>query len=220
MKNIMIIYMNDEKYILKIITMGDANSGKTLLCNRICNSAADRGYMPTIGVEFSSTDLEINDLNIKLQLWDTAGQECFAPIVRSYYKNIVGIFFIIDLTSQNSIKNIDFWLDEFNSNRVPDCETIVLALGNKIDCDDRIISYEDISDIFKKKNIDYMEISAKNKDNVEKSKLFLINKILNTFDIDNHPGIRTRDLSKSIIVKSRNTCNYLNNENPTCCPVS
>ena len=220
MKNIMIIYMNDEKYILKIITMGDANSGKTLLCNRICNSRIDRGYMPTIGIEFCSTDLVINDLNIKLQLWDTAGQECFAPIVRSYYKNIVGIFFMIDLTSQKSIKNIDFWLDEFETNRMHDCKTIILALGNKIDCDERLISYEDISEIFKNKNIDYMEISAKNKNNVEESKLFLINKILNTFDIDNHPGIRTRDLSKSLIIKKRDSCSYLYDENPNCCLIS
>ena len=220
MKNITIIYMDDEKYILKIITLGDANSGKTLLCNRICNSAPDRGYMPTIGVEFSSTDLVINDLNIKLQLWDTAGQECFAPIVRSYYKNIVGIFFMIDLTSQKSIKNIDFWLEEFNLNRILDCETIILALGNKIDCNDRVISHKEISDIFKKKNIDYMEISAKNKNNVENAKLFLIHKILNTFDIDNHPGIRKRDLSKSIIIKRRDSCSYLYDESPNCCTIN
>ena len=101
--------MNEDKYIFKIITMGDANSGKTLLCSRMCKTVPERGYMPTIGVEFSSVELTYQDKCIKMQLWDTAGQECFAPIVRNYYKKIAGIFFVIDLTSERSIKNIDYW---------------------------------------------------------------------------------------------------------------
>jgi len=217
--------MDNEKYIFKIITMGDANSGKTMLCNRICKKNEENGYHPTIGIEFNSIDMVYNDKNIKLQMWDTAGQECFAPIVRNYYKKILGIFFVIDLTSDLSIKNIDYWLNEFEENRVRDCETIIIAFGNKIDCENRVISYEKISGIFEKKGIDYFEISAKNNENVQSSLLFFLDKVFTTFDINDHPGIYLRNLMNDINVKSnkkysRNSCSYLVDDQKPCCNIS
>ena len=209
--------MNDDKYIFKIITIGDANVGKTLLCNRICKKREDLNYMPTIGIEFNSTEVKFNDKNIKLQLWDTAGQECFAPIVRNYYKNIVGIFFVIDLTSNHSIEHIDFWLNEYNTYRAQDCESIIIAFGNKTD-KDRVISYEEISKIFKNKNIDYFEISAKKNENIKESIDFFLNKVMNTFDIDNHNGIYLRNLSNTMRIKKRESCSY--DEDPNCCFIS
>lgn len=212
--------MNEDKYIFKIITMGDANSGKTLLCSRMCKTVPERGYMPTIGVEFSSVELTYQDKCIKMQLWDTAGQECFAPIVRNYYKKIAGIFFVIDLTSERSIKNIDYWLQEYEKNRYEDCETIILALGNKIDCEKRIISYKDISNIFKKKNIDYFEISAKKSENIKYVQYFMVDKILKNFDINNHPGIIQRKLPNDIRIKNRDSCSYLIEDQKSCCNIS
>jgi small GTP-binding protein len=197
------VYM--ERYIFKIITMGDANSGKTALCCKICETYEDLGYMPTIGIEFNRINMEVNDTKITLQLWDTAGQECFAPIIRNYYKNIVGIFFVIDLTCEKSVENIDYWLNEFDKNRIPTCETVIIALGNKIDLENRVISYDEISQIFKEKNIDYFEISAKKNTNVEEFKMFFINKIMDKFDLDNHPGIYQKNNNKLIVRKCSDT---------------
>ena len=155
-----------------------------------------------------------------MQLWDTAGQECFAPILRNYYKKIAGIFFVIDLTSEKSIKNISYWLNEYEKHKYEDCESIILALGNKIDCKKRVISYKDISNIFKKKNIDYFEISAKKSENIELIKYFMIDKILDNFDIDNHPGIIHRKNPNEINIKDRTSCSYINKEQTTCCNIS
>tara|TARA_Y100000389_G_scaffold172951_1_gene181787 strand:+ start:1582 stop:2223 length:642 start_codon:yes stop_codon:yes gene_type:complete len=213
--------MDNEIYIFKTITMGDANSGKTLLCQRLCKQREDLHYSATIGIEFNSINFKYNDKYIKLQLWDTAGQECFAPVVRSYYKNILGIFFVIDLTSQRSINNIDFWLEEFNNHRSQNCETIIIALGNKIDRKDRIISYEKIKSIFDKKNIDYFEISAKNNENVMESRDFFLNKVFKTIDINNHKGIHFRNLEKDMIsVKHRDSCAYLCEDQQSCCVIN
>jgi len=213
--------MNEEPLIFKIITMGNANSGKTLLCNRICNKREDLNYMPTIGIEFNSINMEFNDRNIKLQLWDTAGQECYAPIVRNYYKNILGLFFVIDLTSEESVKSIDFWLNEYNSYRAQNCESIIIAFGNKIDCKERVISYDEISKIFKEKKIDYFEISAKNNENISESIDFFLNKVFNNVDFDNHKGIYKRNYNKNnILIKKRDTCSYLYEENTSCCYIS
>ncbi len=213
--------MDNEIYIFKTITMGDANSGKTLLCQRLCKQREDLHYSATIGIEFNSINFKYNDKYIKLQLWDTAGQECFAPVVRSYYKNILGIFFVIDLTSQRSINNIDFWLEEFNNHRSQNCETIIIALGNKIDRKDRIISYEKIKSIFDKKNIDYFEISAKNNENLVESRDFFLNKVFKTIDINNHKGIHFRNLEKNMItIKNRDSCAYLCEDQQSCCVIN
>ena len=214
--------MDNEIYIFKTITMGDANSGKTVLSQRICKQNEDLNYSPTIGIEFNSVHLQYNDKKIKLQVWDTAGQECFAPIVRSYYKNILGIFFVIDLTSQRSINNIDFWLDEYNANRSENCETIIIALGNKRDDkQNRIISYEKIKNIFDKKNIDYFEISAKNNENIVESLDFFLKRVFSTIDINNHKGIHFRNLEKCMItVKQRDSCAYLCEDQKNCCVIN
>jgi small GTP-binding protein len=206
-----------ERFIFKIITMGDANVGKTALCCRICETHEDLGYMPTIGIEFNRINMDYNDTKITLQLWDTAGQECFAPIIRNYYKNIVGIFFVIDITCQKSIDKIDYWLEEFDKYRIQTCETIIIAIGNKIDLNDRVISYDKISQIFKKKNIDYFEVSAKNNINVTAAKMFLIDQIFDKFDLNDHPGIYQKNNNK-LIVKSRDTCSYVKND--SCCCIS
>ena len=149
-------------------------------------------------------------------MWDTAGQECFAPIIRNYYKNIVGLFFVIDLTCEKSIESIDYWLEEFDKNRIQTCETVIIAIGNKLDLE-RVISYDKISQIFKKKNIDYFEVSAKNDINVTETKMFLIKKIFDKFDLNNHPGIYQKNNNK-LIVKSRDTCSYIQND--SCCNIS
>ena len=213
--------MSDEnsKFIFKIITMGCANSGKTMLCNRICKGYEENGYNPTIGIEFFSKETSYQDKNILLQLWDTAGQECFAPIVKNYYKNIVGVFFVIDLTSDYSVKKINFWLNEFERNRNPNCETIIIAIGNKIDCKERVISFKDISEIFKKKNIEYREISAKNNENIEETVDFFLEKCFNEINIESHPGIHFRNRERKIVFndKRRDSCSYAE---VNCCSIS
>ncbi len=211
----------DEQYILKIITLGDANVGKTLISNRICGMHDDLTYMPTIGVEFNSTTMTYKDIFFKLQLWDTAGQECFAPIVRNYYKYIVGIFLVIDLTSQDSINSVEFWLNEYEKHRIKSCPTSIIAIGNKIDAKNRIKSYNEISAFFKKKRIPYIETSAKENKNVKKAVELLLDDILNKYDLDDHPGIHKRSEqhkrfggSNNIVVKNREYCNDNHNH---CC---
>lgn len=66
----------------------------------------------TIGVEFGSKTIDVNDKRIKLQIWDTAGQESFRSITRSFYRNASGIILMYDITSINTFVNCNEWLDE------------------------------------------------------------------------------------------------------------
>lgn len=177
-------YAND--YNIKIITIGNANSGKTSLIESFCTKKYLTTYEATIGVEFKSMVIKDNDLNYKLMFWDTAGQETFAPVIKSYYKNIAGIFYVIDLSDRRSIRKFDYWLNEFHKNKT--CDVKILVVGNKID-KNRVVSKEEINNLILKRRLDYIEVSVKTGENVEKALNILVKNIITGFDKDNHPGI-------------------------------
>lgn len=203
-------------YVIKLITLGEAGSGKTTLVSSFCNQVKPASYQPTIGVEFSVLYFQRGGKNLKLQFWDTAGQECFAPIVKSYYKNIAGVFYVVDLTDSRSLKKIDFWLDEFKNNC--NCETKMMVIGNKNDSKKRIMSKEEMEEKFREKNIFYIETSAKNNVNTEKALSKMIDYIIQNFELDNHPGISGGINRKKLVLKNRDTCSYV--EQPSCCVIS
>jgi len=202
-------------YVIKLITLGEAGSGKTTLVSSVCNQVKTPSYQPTIGVEFSVLYFQRGGKNLKLQFWDTAGQECFAPIVKSYYKNIAGVFYVIDLTSSRSLKNIDFWLNEFKN--YSNCETKMIVIGNKSDSKRRIISKEEMEEKFREKKLLYIETSAKNNVNTDIALSKMIDYIIKNFELDNHPGI-SGGKKKQLILKKRDTCSYM--EQASCCNIS
>ncbi len=119
-------------YVFKLIVVGDSGVGKTSLLNRICNNKVIEENTPTIGVEFQSKLQMIdNGEMVKCQMWDTAGQENFAPIIKTYYKGSAGAILCFDTTERNPIHKIDYWYDEIikNSSNVPQ----IIVVGTKID---------------------------------------------------------------------------------------
>ena len=190
-------------YCFKIILVGEANSGKTTLVNLFCDNSYRDYYDPTIGVEFMSTMINESEKNIKLQFWDTAGQQIFAPIIKQYYKNIAGMFYVIDLTNRTSIRKIDYWLNEYRRNKSENSPAYIVVIGNKCESNKRVISEKEITEIFKDKNIFYIETSALDNINVDKAKKTMINGIINNLDLNSHLGI----VNKNIV--------QLNNQTPT-----
>lgn len=202
-------------YVVKIITIGDAGGGKTTLISSFCDQVKSKNYQPTIGVEFNVLYYQRGGKKLKLQFWDTAGQECFAPIVRNYYKNIAGVFYVIDLTDSNSLKKIDYWLNEFNNHR--NCETHMVIIGNKCDSKKRIISKEEMEEKFREKNILYIETSAKNNINTKSALCKMVDYIIQNYELDNHPGISSGIKKNKLVLKNRDTCSYAEQR---CCAIS
>jgi small GTP-binding protein len=90
----------------------------------------------TIGVEFASRIIEIeHDTNVKLQIWDTAGQEAFRSVTRSYYRGAICVILVYDITRRKSFTNIKKWLEDvkdYGYNKV-----LTVLIGNKSDLDDK-----------------------------------------------------------------------------------
>ena len=99
-------------------------------------------YVPTISLDFFNRNVNINGKNIKVQIWDTAGQERFNSITQGYLRGLHGCFIIFDVTDRGSYNRLDMWIQFYNDfNQYK--ERIMIILGNKIDKEDRVVSYKE-----------------------------------------------------------------------------
>uniref|UniRef100_H3CXN5 RAB33A, member RAS oncogene family n=1 Tax=Tetraodon nigroviridis TaxID=99883 RepID=H3CXN5_TETNG len=122
--------------IFKIIVIGDSNVGKTCLTFRFTGGAFPDKTEATIGVDFREKAVEIEGETIKVQVWDTAGQEFRKSMVKHYYHNVHAVVFY-DVTNMASFCNLQTWIEECNSHRVSASVPRVLV-GNKCDLVDKI----------------------------------------------------------------------------------
>ena len=96
-----------KKIYFKIIIIGDSFVGKSCLTIKAAKNLFENYYTATVGFEFFTMLFKINSKIIRLQIWDTAGQETFRSITRAYYKNSVCAVLVYDITNQNTFENID-----------------------------------------------------------------------------------------------------------------
>ena len=130
-------------------------------------------YNITINVNFFSKEIQKNENKIRLQIWDTAGEERFKSITKTFYRNSAGCILVFDLTSPQSFEDVEFWrkefLDEIDSNEREQFPFVLL--GNKNDLKDSIeVKDEDIQKYCNEhNNMPYFSVSAKTGENVEKA---------------------------------------------------
>jgi|TARA_Y100000389_G_scaffold142041_1_gene139999 small GTP-binding protein len=155
--------MKPYDYLFKTIVVGDTNSGKTSLINNISNSNSNTQKLPTIGVDYASVITDHEGIKIKIQIWDTAGQEKFAPIIRSYYNAVCCVVFVFDLSEKKSFDNLNIWIDDVN-NHCKNENLIKILVGNKKD-ETSYISKENIQSFTEEHKLTYIETSAKTKEN-------------------------------------------------------
>ena len=156
------------KYILKILTIGDNNVGKSSIIEKYIDDKFDGNNKPTIGIDFKTKIIQKGNELIKLSIYDTAGEEKYRYLIKNYYNGANGILLIYDITNRNSFHNLNLWFEELEKNL--DLNNLYIYLiGNKADLiQEREVSYEEAKDFADKKNISYIEISAKTGDNINK----------------------------------------------------
>ena len=132
-------------YLFKVIVIGSIYSGKSALTERITSDRFITIYNNTIGVDFSSLLTTINNKDrVKIHIWDTAGNESFGPIIKSYYKGIAGAMIVFDVTNRESFNKVNYWYNELIENGDYDNKLPILLVGNKIDLKNKkVISKEE-----------------------------------------------------------------------------
>ena len=145
----------------KIIVIGDPGVGKSCLTGRAVKDKFDSQYAPTIGFEFLTYSVKIEGKIIKLQIWDTCGQEMYRSLISNFYRNASLAMMVYSIDSKESFIHINTWLKEVKIQSHPDVK--IILIGNKSDLEDkRSVTYEEAKK-FKEENqlLYFEETSAK-----------------------------------------------------------
>lgn len=156
--------------IFKIIIIGDSGVGKSCFFMQFTEGNFKDDHNVTIGVEYGARVLKVGDKLIKLELWDTAGQEAFRAITRSFYRNANGVILMYNLTRLDSFENLEDWLREVRTNSAPDIT--VLVVGNMLDLADEEREVETAAgeNFVKDNRLDgFTEASAKTSEHVNEA---------------------------------------------------
>jgi len=164
---------NRKKVLLKVIILGDSGVGKTSLMNRYVNQKFSAQYKATIGADFLTKEVSINDKAVTMQIWDTAGQERFQSLGVAFYRGADCCALVYDLTVPKTFESLDSWRDEFliqAGPRNPDNFPFVV-IGNKADLTDKRKVTEARAQQWcqSKNNVPYYETSASTAANVERA---------------------------------------------------
>lgn len=152
---------------IKLLLVGNSNVGKTSIILQYIDNFFPKGHLSTIGVEFKVKTFEYRSFKIDLQIWDTSGQERFHSITNNFFRNADCIFFVYDITNYKSFEDAKIWIKE--------AEEIgnffqKMLIGNKCDLvEKREVSEEELNNYSKENNIISLEMSAKEKNNLNEA---------------------------------------------------
>ena len=131
-----------KKYDLnfKIIIIGNIGVGKSCLLLKATKGIFTEEYTSTVGFEFYCFNVKINDKIVKLQIWDTCGQEAYRSLIQNFYRNASLAIVVYSIEDKNSFDDINIWLKQVKTYGTSSCK--IFLIGNKIDSDFREVSYE------------------------------------------------------------------------------
>jgi Ras-related protein Rab-2A len=109
--------------------------GKSCILLQFTDNKFRHQHELTIGVEFGAKTIEIDSKLIKIQIWDTAGQEAFQAITRTYYKGAVGALLVYDITRKETFYHVAKWLEEVRNNSSK--QIVIILIGNKKDLENK-----------------------------------------------------------------------------------
>ena len=151
----------------KIIVIGNSGVGKSSLSIQAARHTFAENYFATVGVEFFTMNIKLQNKVIKLQIWDTCGQEIYRSLISNFYSNSSLAVIVYSITDSSSFDSIDNWVKELKANSSPDIK--VFLIGNKIDLEDqRVVSTEQGKMLQNDYNLDlFVESSAREGHNTE-----------------------------------------------------
>ena len=152
---------------IKVIILGDSYVGKSSLINRLINNKFVE-LSSTLSIEYHTYIISINDYKIRMQLWDTAGQEKYNSIISNYYKGTDVAIFVYSIDKQETFENIQMWFKHLKENNE---DSLNILIGNKLDMEKegaRVVSYENAENFARDNNFFLIrEISCKSKEAYE-----------------------------------------------------
>mmetsp|Transcript_26175 Transcript_26175/g.80522 ORF Transcript_26175/g.80522 Transcript_26175/m.80522 type:complete len:202 (-) Transcript_26175:266-871(-) len=150
---------------IKLLMIGDSAVGKTSLLLRYANDTFSSTFITTIGIDFKIKTIDLDGKRVKLQIWDTAGQEQFRTITRSYFRGAQGIVLVYDITDRGTFNSVRSWMSQIADHA--DAQVNRVLIGNKCDHESaRQVSTDEGQRLAEEYGVRFFETSAKNDVNV------------------------------------------------------
>ena len=140
---------NYPQIVLKLLILGDSSVGKTCILLKYVDNKFEESNIATVGVDYMDKMIEYKNFNIKLQIWDTSGEERYRSITKNFYRNADGLFVVFDLTRKVTYERIKDWIneaEEYNKGIKK------ILIGNKLDLENKREVKKDSAENFAKKN--------------------------------------------------------------------
>jgi small GTP-binding protein len=154
------------EYQYKFVILGNSNVGKTCIVHRFANEEFLDSSQPTIGANFVTKRLEMDNCFYKIEVWDTAGQEKYRSLTPMYYKGAAAALIVYDISSSNSLEGARDWIKELHDHAPP---TVLIGLvGNKLDLS-RAVSKEAAGQLAQRYSLIHSEVSAKTGENIHET---------------------------------------------------
>ena len=188
----------------KVLILGDSTVGKTCFLVRYVDDSFDDSTLLSVGMDYRLKNVKTEDgTKVKLQIWDTCGQERYRSISKNYYKGANAIILVFSLIDKKSFESVENWINQIKEEASE--SILIILVGNKSDLiEKRVISYEEAEKLAKEFNINYFECSAKTGENINVVFNDLIEQMVKKTD-------KTKDSTTQL--NSEN----LGNKKKTCC---
>jgi len=157
---------DEYDYLFKVVLIGDSGVGKSNLLSRFTRNEFNLESKSTIGVEFATRSIQVDNKTVKAQIWDTAGQERYRAITSAYYRGAVGALLVYDIAKHLSYENVERWLKELRDHADPNI--VIMLVGNKSDLRHlRAVPTDEAKSYAEKNSLSFIETSALDSTNVE-----------------------------------------------------
>ena len=127
--------MSEPLTSVKLVLIGDSGVGKTSIVTQYVSGTAPGSVKPPIGAAFVTKEIVVDDQQLELLIWDTAGQEVYRGLAPMYYRSALIAIVVYDCTRQQSFDTVSYWIKELKNN--VDGNIIILVCGNKVDLEDQ-----------------------------------------------------------------------------------
>ena len=189
----------------KVIVIGNSGVGKSSFTNNAVKNIFEDEYNTTIGFEFFSFNIKLKETIIKLQIWDTCGQELYRSLISNFYRNASLAIVVYAVNNNDSFQDVDMWFRELRTHASPDIK--IFLVGNKTDLvDERVVTTKQGEEFAKLNHVTkFIEASAKNSINTQSTFIEIAKLLFDEYnkykdeDIKTVPTFHNKDFTESSV---------------------
>ena len=201
---------SDFETLIKLVIIGDSGVGKSNFLFKFIEGQFSPLHVATVGFDYKSKIVMLPNLKkkVKLQIWDTAGQEKYMSINKNLFQRVQGIILMYDLTKRETFERLNIWLNIIKqmTNEIP-----IILVANKLDDEEnpesgRIVEYSEGEKFAKNNEFQFLEASGLNGTNVEKVFLTISEQIIKNLQEDRIPSIVGNSLNSTLNIEKKKCC--------------